>query len=607
MSSILDEKWRNAILQNDVIALKNLFDEGYNPRKPIFLFNQIDGFTENKVYVPSMVFASVSDNRLSMLKTLHNYCKVDVINVHDKIGLASTHVAAEHGALEILKTLVGWGANQCADQCANQFTVSEHYKWSIAHVAAKYGQTSVLQWLFETDLKFLRMTKMSEGHTPASFAVLHKQRDALKVCFDFGYDVNEHLTIRDGDESGKMTLLGLAALQGNDKMVKWLRKNGARVTPHTVEMATLHATSTNKNCEGKQEFDDTKNMTKLEQPPFANKENSSTEAAVKIVQLLRLDLAVGQGHDKMAKWLRKNGARVTTKTVEIAASRATYPKKNCEGKQEVVDKKVMAKIELPILQKKKTLQQKLLSKLCSYCGDSKPGVPLLHCSACHMVTYCNKLCQKSHWKGHKPLCKAYQRGETVRWPDKCLALRLTNAIVDEDLDQVKHLIKIERFNLEDPVNKWMGESFKPCTLTALQYAVCCKRKSFLHVKRVIDLLVELGASLETKVPENGYTALFVAQDMNDIKMMKHLRYLGADINARDKVGRTILHVVSAYTDSKKDKEIAQMIASWDGLDLNVKDISGCTALELAKENHNKKMVKFLKNLSFSRVKKAPNG
>jgi len=253
-----------------------------------------------------------------------------------------------------------------------------------------------------------------------------------------------------------------------------------------------------------------------------------------------------------------------------------------------------------------TLQQKLLllSKLCYYCGGSKPGVPLLSCSACQMVRYCNKSCQKSHWKGHKPLCKAHQRGETVHWPDKCVALRLAEAIRDQDLDQIRHIVKIERFNFDDPISKWTDEI--PFALPALQYTVCLFNNS-LFAYAIVELLIELGASLETKVPENGYTALFVAQDMNDIKMMKHLRYLGADINARDKIGRTILHVVSAYTDSKEDKEISQMIASWDGLDIHVRDISGCTALGLAKKNNNKKMVKYLQNLSFSRVKKALNG
>eukprot|EP00592_Proboscia_alata_P004396 CAMPEP_0194380468 /NCGR_PEP_ID=MMETSP0174-20130528/45294_1 /TAXON_ID=216777 /ORGANISM="Proboscia alata, Strain PI-D3" /LENGTH=91 /DNA_ID=CAMNT_0039163893 /DNA_START=1 /DNA_END=273 /DNA_ORIENTATION=+ len=91
-------------------------------------------------------------------------------------------------------------------------------------------------------------------------------------------------------------------------------------------------------------------------------------------------------------------------------------------------------------------------------------------------------------------------------------------------------------------------------------------------------------------------------------MMKLLRYLGANINARCAYGRTILHALSTvHCGARKKKEIALMIASWDELDLNVKDASPDTALELAKKDNDKKMVKFLKNLLHSRAKKAPNG
>jgi len=520
MSLILDETWRDAIIRNDLTALKHLFDQGYNPNKPMKSINEGDTCTANNNHVPAIVFASVSDKRLPLLKTLHDYCKVDVSKVLNENNLALVHVAAECGSLEVLKILVGWGADLHA--------VYGRYDISVAHEAAQFGQLSVLRWLFETDQTFLRKT-LNSGYTPACRAVLFGQQSSLKVCFDFGYDVNELIIYKAdaNDEGTKMSLLDLVAYQGNDKIAKFLRKKGAKVTHQTVELAKLGATY-----------------------PTVVRDEGNVDCD---------DISV----------------------------------------QEIVDKKVMAKMERPISRTVKTLQQKLLSKLCDYCGDSNPGVPLLSCSACQMVTYCDRSCQKSHWKGHKPLCKAYQRGKTVQWPDKCLALRLTNAIVDENLDQVKHLIKIERFNLEDSVNKWMGESFKPCTLTALQYAVCCKRKSFLHVKRVIDLLVELGASLETKVPENGWTALFFAQDLRDIELMQYLRHIGADINARDKNGYTILHVESRYTVSTHHMQISQMIASWDEFDLNAKDVHGFTALGYARINSNTEMVKLLQNMGLS--------
>jgi hypothetical protein len=42
---------------------------------------------------------------------------------------------------------------------------------------------------------------------------------------------------------------------------------------------------------------------------------------------------------------------------------------------------------------------------CAHCGVSKTG--LLDCSRCHLVAYCDRDCQRSHWKavgGHKLFC-----------------------------------------------------------------------------------------------------------------------------------------------------------------------------------------------------------
>jgi len=518
MSLILDETWRDAIIRNDLTALKHLFDQGYNPNKPMKSINEGDTCTANNNHVPAIVFASVSDKRLPLLKTLHDYCKVDVSKVLNENNLALVHVAAECGSLEVLKILVGWGADLHA--------VYGRYDISVAHEAAQFGQLSVLRWLFETDQTFLRKT-LNSGYTPACRAVLFGQQSSLKVCFDFGYDVNELIIYKAdaNDEGTKMSLLDLVAYQGNDKIAKFLRKKGAKVTHQTVELAKLGATY-----------------------PTVVRDEGNVDCD---------DISV----------------------------------------QEIVDKKVMAKMERPISRTVKTLQQKLLSKLCDYCGDSNPGVPLLSCSACQMVTYCNRSCQKSHWKGHKPLCKAHQRGEEIQWPDKSLALRLGEAIEGAELDRIRHIIEIERFNLEDEVNKW--NICRPSKMTALQYAVCCKRKSILKAQKVVELLVELGADLEAKVPERGRTALFVAQNAASIEMMKCLHRLGADINAKDENEQTILHVATAHSDKKIFLQMAKMIVSWDGFDLNARDMLGNTALGTAKMRNKKKMVQLLTNLGLT--------
>ena len=41
---------------------------------------------------------------------------------------------------------------------------------------------------------------------------------------------------------------------------------------------------------------------------------------------------------------------------------------------------------------------------CAGCG--KTALRMLLCSRCHAVFYCNKGCQRAHWKEHKPKCNA---------------------------------------------------------------------------------------------------------------------------------------------------------------------------------------------------------
>ena len=45
---------------------------------------------------------------------------------------------------------------------------------------------------------------------------------------------------------------------------------------------------------------------------------------------------------------------------------------------------------------------------CNYCGKEQTGSIILQCNGCKCVKYCNKVCQKKHWKEHKVLCNALQ-------------------------------------------------------------------------------------------------------------------------------------------------------------------------------------------------------
>jgi hypothetical protein len=57
---------------------------------------------------------------------------------------------------------------------------------------------------------------------------------------------------------------------------------------------------------------------------------------------------------------------------------------------------------------------KNLCHLCEACGKTNGGLfkgkKLLKCGGCKFANYCSKECQRSHWKVHKPMCKARQEG-----------------------------------------------------------------------------------------------------------------------------------------------------------------------------------------------------
>ena len=51
---------------------------------------------------------------------------------------------------------------------------------------------------------------------------------------------------------------------------------------------------------------------------------------------------------------------------------------------------------------------------CACCGEARKESGLKACTGCHLVSYCDKLCQKAHWRnGHKDICKGIKK-ETKR-------------------------------------------------------------------------------------------------------------------------------------------------------------------------------------------------
>eukprot|EP00927_Polykrikos_kofoidii_P050053 TRINITY_DN44004_c0_g1_i1.p1 TRINITY_DN44004_c0_g1~~TRINITY_DN44004_c0_g1_i1.p1 ORF type:complete len:491 (+),score=51.61 TRINITY_DN44004_c0_g1_i1:166-1473(+) len=60
------------------------------------------------------------------------------------------------------------------------------------------------------------------------------------------------------------------------------------------------------------------------------------------------------------------------------------------------------------------------SEACQSCGDVPTSTKLLRCSGCRLAAYCNRACQKRHWKSHKSSCVAKQPGDKPCVPsDAC--------------------------------------------------------------------------------------------------------------------------------------------------------------------------------------------
>ena len=43
---------------------------------------------------------------------------------------------------------------------------------------------------------------------------------------------------------------------------------------------------------------------------------------------------------------------------------------------------------------------------CYFCQKEGPSPPLRKCTQCELAHYCGKVCQRAHWKVHKPACIA---------------------------------------------------------------------------------------------------------------------------------------------------------------------------------------------------------
>ena len=112
-----------------------------------------------------------------------------------------------------------------------------------------------------------------------------------------------------------------------------------------------------------------------------------------------------------------------------------------------------------------------------------------------------------------------------------------------------------------------------------------------EIYEIISLLVKSGLKINSK-NIYGNTALSYMINKKNVKLIKHLIKLGADINIIDNLGNTPLHkaVLLSLFDRLKNKELDEIleILFQAGSDPNIRNNEGLTPLHIAVKPHNQK-------------------
>jgi ankyrin repeat protein len=117
-----------------------------------------------------------------------------------------------------------------------------------------------------------------------------------------------------------------------------------------------------------------------------------------------------------------------------------------------------------------------------------------------------------------------------------------------------------------------------------KYGVCMLQGFF----KVLSIMFFLGVALEATNQEDEDMKLFNAIDQNNFEEVKRLVELGANVNARDKIGYTPL-LISANTDNL---EIFKYLVE-HGADINAGVDSKFGVLHKASMNQNPIILKYL--------------
>ena len=135
------------------------------------------------------------------------------------------------------------------------------------------------------------------------------------------------------------------------------------------------------------------------------------------------------------------------------------------------------------------------------CSNCQTINPPHSCSVCMATKYCNRECQRAHWKIHKPLCKLFSKPVTLA----------SKKIIKKGLGTVQdRLFSASGLGRVADVEKLIDEEGGDVNAVNHMDTTCLWYASQNGHLRVVQVLLRRGARVNQTRGTDGVTPLFVA-------------------------------------------------------------------------------------------------